>query len=131
LIIASPSWSRKHGKERGWDGPVLPPGELPVIPDSLIRTEPVLKPTRRAVIRPRVTAPSGRIHDVTRWVMAVESVEGHAGSNQCFNACRLVDAGLAWGEAWGWLCLWNASGRAIPPWSEAELRHKLRDAFAR
>ena len=27
--------------------------------------------------------------------------------------------------------LWNQSGKAIPPWSEAELLHKLRDAFSR
>jgi hypothetical protein len=64
--------------------------------------------------------------------MAVESVQGRNGSNACFKvACRLVDAGFTWEEAWRWLCLWNASGKAIPPWSEAELRHKLRDVFAR
>ena len=107
-------------------------GELPVLPAGLIRREPVPTPMRvdeSHDTRPRA---SGPIRDVTRWIMEVESVQGAGGSDACFRvACRLVDAGLAWDEAWRWLCRWNWSGKAIPPWSEAELRHKLRDAFAR
>jgi hypothetical protein len=131
LIVSSPSWSREHGVPWRWIGSVLPPGALPVLDSARILREPIPQPFVPGVRRDRRIA-SGPIRDVTRWIMAVDSIEGSNGSNACFKvACRLVDAGFVWEEAWRWLCLWNASGKAIPPWSEAELRHKLRDAFAR
>jgi hypothetical protein len=65
------------------------------------------------------------------WIAKVFSVSGQAGHNHCFRAaCRLVDAGLAWNDAWEELLIWNGTN-AEPPWSEKELDHKLRDAFAR
>jgi hypothetical protein len=131
LIVSSPSWSWEHGVPWRWIGPVLPPTALPILDSSGLLREPLPQPFVSGVRRGRRIA-TGPIRDVTRWIMAVESVQGRNGSNPCFKvACRLVDAGFAWEEAWRWLCLWNASGKAIPPWSEAELRHKLRDAFAR
>lgn len=127
IAIAPPSWSREHKRRWTWLGTPLSPSELPIIPSSLVeKPRPVLpaftvSPTHR-----------GPIRNITRWIMGVESIQGSYGSNQCFKvACRLVDAGLSWNEAWRWMCHWNASGKAIPPWSEAELRHKLADAFAR
>lgn len=129
LLLASPSWSREHGRRWRWQGDVVPPGELPIIDPALIRREPQPKP--------KTTDPPGRgrsagpIRDVTRWIMGVPSVQGEHGSNGCYKvACRLVDAGMSWAEAMHWLREWNARVPE-PPWSEEELEHKLTDAFKR
>ena len=130
LLLASPSWSREHERRWTWTGAVLPPAELPELPAGLIRKEPPPNPkgSPHRADAPRGTGP---IRDVTRWIMAVESVDGQGGSNQCFKvACRLADAGLGRDEAWHWLCRWNER-MAKGPWSEPELRHKLEDAFNR
>ncbi len=127
IVIVPPSWNREQERRWTWLGTPLSPSVLPTIPSSLVE--------RPRPIPPVIPDPStrcGPIRDITRWIISVESIQGSCGSNQCFKvACRLVDAGLPWDEAWRWLCHWNASGKAIPPWSEAELRHKLADAFAR
>ncbi len=57
------------------------------------------------------------------------AVAGQGGSAATFAAaCRLVEFGLAEGEAWPVLTEWNQT-HCQPPWSEGELRHKLADAF--
>lgn len=132
IAIVPDSWSDEE--RRCWRfvaGP-LPPAALPQLPADVFAglTKTYEPPTAElGAMSPR--ASSGPIRDVRRWIMAVESIQGLGGSNQCFKvACRLVDAGLSYVDAWRWLCLWNLQ-KAIPPWSEAELRHKLRDAFRR
>ena len=131
LIVVDPSRSQKRGNGWRWIGPVRTPAALPIIDSSLIRREPLPEPKFETRDRARPVG-IGAIRDVTGWIMSVESIEGSYGSNACFKvACRLVDAGFPWDQAWEWLCRWNRSGRARPPWSEAELRHKLRDAFVR
>src|SRR5262245_41268498 len=56
------------------------------------------------------------------------AISGNGGHNATFRvACKLVEFGLGRGEAWQLLCEWNRT--CLPPWSEAELRHKLSDAF--
>ena len=130
LIVASPSYSREHDNRWSWSGPVSSPSSLPSLPVGLIRREPFYKPIFAHSGHASPDGPSP-IRDVTRWIMEVESVQGSGGSNQCFRvACRLAASGLPWDEAWRWLCLWNGR-KAHPPWSEAELWHKLRDAFSR
>ena len=132
LAVVPESWSSERSRRwRFLSGPV-PPSALPILPADPFqglfrhRIGPLFKP---AAVRPRGGAIP--IREVTRWIMAVDSIQGSGGSNQCFRvACRLVDAGLSWGESWRWLCRWNRS-KAIPPWSEAELWHKLQDALAR
>lgn len=131
LLIASPSWSQEHGRRWAWKGCVMPPSELPVIASDLIRRERSPEPYFADSGRVERNRASGPIRDVTRWIMEVESIQGMGGSNQCFKvACRLVDAGLSWHEAWRWLGLWNITN-AKPAWSEQELRQKLMDAFER
>ena len=128
LLLASPSWSRERGRRWRWQGDVLPPGELPELPIGVFPVEhlPERKPPP-----PGMRRGIGNIRDVTRWIMAVPSVQGHGGSNGCFKvACRLVDAGFSWEEAMHWFRAWNASVPE-PPWSERELEHKLRSAFNR
>lgn len=129
LVVASPSYSQKRGNHWAWCGPIITPSALPVLPVGLIHREPLRKPSFAHSGHASPDGPSP-IRDVTRWIMEVESVQGSGGSNQCFRvACRLAASGLSWDEAWRWLCLWNGR-KAHPPWSEAELRHKLRDAFS-
>src|SRR5262249_26103950 len=129
LLIASPSWSREHGRRWRWAGLVLPPSGLPELPECIFPEQPW--PERKTPPRSPARSSAGRIRDVTRWIMGVPSIQGQHGSNGCFKvACRLVDAGFSWEEAMHWLRAWN---RAVPrpPWSERELEHKLRSAFNR
>ena len=129
LLLASPSWSQEHGLRWRWIGEVVPPETLPEFPVGLIREEPRPEPKTPPLHPDRVAV--GPIRDVTRWIMGVPSVQGEHGSNGCFKvACRLVDAGFSWEEAMPWLRTWNERVPR-PPWSEAELAHKLNDAFNR
>ncbi len=122
LVLASPSLSLEHRRRWEWIGPVLAPRVLPTIDPALICREPVRKPFPVPAGRLARPPPGGRIRDVTRWIMAVESIQGQGGSNACFKvACRLA-AAFDWNEAWKWLCLWNltkgapavVAGRARP-----------------
>lgn len=58
---------------------------------------------------------------------AVAGQRGHASTFQA--ACRLVEFGLSWEEAWPLFLEWNSGCQ--PPWSESELHHKLADAYRR
>lgn len=127
LLLASPSYSRERNAHWRWNGPVLPPSDLPVLPAGLFPEQPI----PQAKIPPRAYRGVGQIRDVTRWIMGVPSVQGEHGSVGCFKVCcRLVDAGFSWEEAMNWLRAWNARV-PVPPWSERELEHKLRSAFNR
>jgi hypothetical protein len=129
LLIASPSWCREHERRWRWAGLVLPPAELPELPPGLLPER--CEPKRDGSPPPSVHRGVGEIRDVTRWIMAVPSVQGQHGSSGCYKvACRLVDAGFGWEEAMLWLRTWNARVPQ-PPWSERELEHKLRSAFNR
>lgn len=59
---------------------------------------------------------------------AIAGQAGHAATYHA--ACRLVEFGLGQEEAWSILAEWNLT-HCEPPWTEAELRHKLADAFRR
>lgn len=59
------------------------------------------------------------------------AVAGQGGHNvTMLAACRLVEFGLDEAHAWPLLVRWNQT-HCQPPWTEAELRHKLADAFKR
>jgi hypothetical protein len=58
--------------------------------------------------------------------LAVTGQGGHAGT--FLAACRLVEFGLCWPEAWPILAEWNQS-HCRPAWSEGDLHHKLADAY--
>ncbi len=91
LVLASPSLSLEYRRRWEWIGPVVTPALLPTIDPALIRREPIRKPFPAPAGRLARPPPGGRIRDVTRWIMAVESVQGQGGSNACFKvACRLA-----------------------------------------
>ena len=116
LVLASPSLSLAYRRRWEWTSAVVAPALLPTIDPALICREPIRKPLPVPAGRLARPPPGGRIRDVTRWIMAVESIQGHGGSNQCFRvACRLCEAGLSFDEAWRWLCLWNVKeGEPLP-----------------
>jgi hypothetical protein len=59
---------------------------------------------------------------------AINGQGGHAATFAA--ACRLVEFGLSFEQALPLLMEWNET-HCLPPWTEAELRHKLADAFKR
>ena len=59
--------------------------------------------------------------------VAVAGSGGHAATFRA--ACALVEFGLTSDEAWPLLVEWNTLCQ--PPWGEADLQHKLADAFRR
>lgn len=129
LLVASPSWSVEHKRRWKWQGEIVPPSELPVLPRALIPTRPVQAPRHAMPSGERRSC--GAIRNVGRWIMRVESIQGQNGSGQCFKvACRLAQSGMSWDAAWQTFLAWN-DACAQPPWSEKELTHKLADAFKR
>lgn len=63
------------------------------------------------------------------YIQRIEAVAGHGGHNATFRAaCKLRDAGLSAEEALAVLEHWNATN-AKPPWSTAELRHKILSVY--
>jgi len=73
-----------------------------------------------------------RIERARRYVDRLPpAISGSGGHNQTLaTACRLVEFGLSEEEAWQVLMGWNET-HCRPPWDEADLRHKLTDAFRR
>jgi len=69
------------------------------------------------------------IHQLERYIRTIQSIAGKGGHNACFRcACTIAEAGLDFDQAMKLFRSWNEAC-AFPPWSEKELRHKMRDAF--
>ncbi len=58
------------------------------------------------------------------------AISGQGGHNQTFAVATALLHGFALGEGHAWPILADYNGRCLPPWSESELRHKLRSAAA-
>lgn len=70
------------------------------------------------------------VRNAVRYIRKIVAVAGKGGHNATFRAaCKLRDAGLTEREALIVLSRWNETN-ATPRWSEAELSHKVRSAFA-
>ena len=73
---------------------------------------------------------STKIHNAVAYIDRIRAVAGEGGHNATFRAaCKLRDAGLSGEEALTVLATWNETN-ASPPWSVAELAHKIMSAFA-
>ena len=58
-----------------------------------------------------------------------DSIEGQDGSGRCFHAaCICFRFGLSESEAFD-VMTWYGNAKSQPPWSEREIRHKLKGAF--
>lgn len=67
--------------------------------------------------------------NVNAYIQRIRAVSGQGGHNATFRvACRLREAGLSPTEALALLSHWNKTN-AAPPWSAAELAHKIRSAY--
>lgn len=72
----------------------------------------------------------GEIRDAVRYIEKIKAVSGQRGHDDTYRAaCKLAQSGLSETEAFCALLEWNKTN-AEPPWSERELLHKIRSAFA-
>jgi hypothetical protein len=70
-----------------------------------------------------------QVRNAVAYIQKIHAESGKGGHNATFRvACRLRDAGLLEPEALAVLCEWNET-HARPPWSVAELEHKIRSAY--
>ena len=81
----------------------------------------------------RVRLPSseatGQVRNAVAYIQRIYAKAGEGGHNATYRAaCKLRDAGLSADEALQVLIDWNETN-ASPPWSAAELVHKIRSAF--
>jgi len=73
---------------------------------------------------------SRRITDGVKYIAQIRAISGQGGHNATFRAAHcLRDAGMREAEALAALIEWNVTN-AEPPWSLAELLHKIKDAFS-
>lgn len=74
-------------------------------------------------------AHAGHIRNAVAYIGRIRATAGEGGHNATFRAaCKLRDAGLSLEESLQVLSHWNETN-ALPPWSPAELRHKIRSAY--
>ena len=77
------------------------------------------------------TTGTQQVRRVAAYIQRIEAVAGHGGHNATFRAaCKLRDAGMSADEALSVMERWNETN-ATPPWSAAELRHKILSAYGR
>lgn len=71
-----------------------------------------------------------QISDGVAYISTIRAVAGQRGHDNTYRAaCSLRDSGLSEGESLLALQQWNRTN-ADPPWSDNELLHKIRSAFA-
>jgi hypothetical protein len=71
-----------------------------------------------------------KITDGAAYIAKIQAVSGQGGHNATFNAaCRLKDSEMSEAEALATLIEWNQTN-ADPPWSVADLLHKVKDAYS-
>jgi hypothetical protein len=74
-------------------------------------------------------ADSQKVRNAAAYIKKIHAHSGKGGHNATFRAaCRLRDAGFSEAEALALLYDWNETN-ATPPWSAAELEHKIRSAY--
>lgn len=72
---------------------------------------------------------TSKVRNAVAYISRIHAVAGEGGHNATFRAaCKLRDAGLSKDEALAVLRNWNEIN-ATPPWSAAELTHKICSAF--
>ncbi|MCI0457179.1 MAG: bifunctional DNA primase/polymerase [Gemmataceae bacterium] len=121
-----------EGKPYQWLEELLPADELPVAKIGWIRAEPKRKPKIALPdsIPADISKVGGKIRDIFAYLLKIPSVEGQYGSKGAFRvACILRCEGYSPEEALEIMRWWNQQPIVQPPWSEAELRHKIRDAY--
>ncbi len=72
---------------------------------------------------------TGELRNAVAYIRRIHAQAGEGGHNATFRAdCKLRDAGLSAEETLRVLGDWNETN-ANPPWSAADLAHKIRSVF--
>jgi hypothetical protein len=80
-------------------------------------------------IRLPTSEQTSNVRNAVAYISRIQAVAGQGGHNATFRAaCKLRDAGLSLDEALSVLMDWNETN-ASPPWSAADLAHKISSAF--
>lgn len=90
---------------------------------------PVFNPEWRPVARSQASQ-SKKYTDGVAYIAKIHAVSGQGGHNATWQAVNVLrDSGITEAEALAAMVEWNATN-ADPPWTVAELLHKVRDAFS-
>lgn len=69
------------------------------------------------------------IRNIEAYISKIHAVSGQGGHNETYKVvCRMKESGLSEAEALFTLQAWNRTN-AEPPWSDAELLHKVRSVY--
>lgn len=117
----APPSSHPSGRQYAWQS-FDAKAALPCFDASWLAEEP--RPARAPA-----TNYIGKVRNAVAYIRRIHAVAGEGGHNATFRAaCKLRDAGLSEDEALAVLGDWNETN-ASPPWSAAELQHKIRSAY--
>ena len=125
-------WSRsKDGVPYEWLGPVLPASDLPLLKVSWLRDRRPKPPTSTIAPTPDEAFMERRAR---AWLAHVEgAVSGQGGHNRTFRvACKLTHSppqGFGLDEDASMRLMLTFNENCEPPWSIAELQHKVRSAI--
>ena len=76
------------------------------------------------------TSKPAQVRNAVAYIRRIHAKAGEGGHNATFRAaCKLRDAGLSEEEALCVLTDWNETN-ASPPWSAADLVHKIRSVYS-
>ena len=127
VCVLPPSIHPITGKAYQWVTPIheISLDEVPLFDSSWLPRSPKVTPVPWQEINPKKS-----LRRVRAYIRKIQSIEGHGGSNACYRAAaHLREAGLSPDEVFRELMAWNEEGCAQPPWTEAELRHKVQSVF--
>ena len=129
-VIAPPSL-HESGKRYEWLRPLVPVDSLAPIPQEWI--DGFLPKKEASIIYPKIKGPIISHDKVTerclKYVSTMpEAVSGSGGHPTTLAVANAIFCGFGLDERNGWPILLQYNARCKPPWSEAELRHKMNDA---
>lgn len=122
-VVAAPS-SHNNGSAYTWQSFLMSSKlELPVFDPKWLTT---FDYPGRPGTSPSIAEP---LRNVAAYIARIHAVAGRGGHSATFRAaCKLRDAGLSSRDALLLLTKWNETN-AEPPWSAAELSHKIKSAY--
>ncbi len=123
------AWSRcAQGVPYEWLGPVIPTRELPPL-----RAEWLGENSPPRSVQP-IAVPSAdlaaTIRRATAYLACIEgAIAGHGGHDKTFRVCCVLARKFELPEKYAWPILLRWNEECEPPWTIAELQHKMRDAY--
>lgn len=133
-VVAPPS--TVSGKQYTWlreflDAARLPEFRMSWRPGKQAEKQAEKQQQPTGLSKQATTTTDRAVTDGEAYIMRIHAVSGQGGHGDTWRAVnRLKDSGISEAEAYEVLSRWNSSN-AEPPWSEAELLHKIKDCFSR